>query len=126
MTGLPLHAAADALGIRPGTLRRWIKRDCPVAARGRRGRGCATLVDPAAVRAWREAGAVEPSLREELRRAIPQTIADAALETAATFSLRAQTGAEHRLLHEAIAVASRASTAAVLALLEKTNKVDRL
>jgi len=126
MTPLPIPDAARVLGIRHGTLARWLREGCPVAARGRRGRGCATLVDPAAVREWREAGAVEPSLREELRRAIPQTIADAALETAATFSLRAQTGAEHRLLHEAIAVASRASTAAVLALLEKTKKVARL
>lgn len=50
---MPIPDAAQELGVSVATLRRWIQRGCPVASRGRRGRGCRTLVDPVAVRAWR-------------------------------------------------------------------------
>jgi hypothetical protein len=50
---LPLPAAAAALGVSTPTLRRWLRRGAPVARRGGRGPGRAALVDPGAVRAWR-------------------------------------------------------------------------
>lgn len=50
---LPVPQAARVLGTSSATLRRWIAAGAPVARRGRRGRGRATLVDPAAVMAWR-------------------------------------------------------------------------
>ena len=52
MTPVPLPVAATALCVPTGTLRRWIREGAPVAHRGRRGRGCCTLVDVSAVRAW--------------------------------------------------------------------------
>lgn len=44
--------AAQVLGVSDSTLRRWIAAGAPVARRGGRGRGNATLVDPEAVFAW--------------------------------------------------------------------------
>jgi len=55
MTALTVAEAARALEIPQGRLRRWIRTGCPVAQRGRRGRGGATLIDAGAVREWREA-----------------------------------------------------------------------
>lgn len=75
MTGLPLHDAARALGIRPGTLRRWIRQGCP-AQRGRRGRGNSTLVNPESVRQWREADPVGVAILE-IADALPETLAGA-------------------------------------------------
>ena len=45
--------AALALDLPESTLRFWIdRRGCPVARKGGRGRGRATLVDPVAIRRW--------------------------------------------------------------------------
>lgn len=55
MTALPLEQAAHELGVKPRTLQRWTREGCPVAQRGRRGRGHAALIDPDAVRQWRDA-----------------------------------------------------------------------
>lgn len=52
-TAVPVHLAALELGVRVPTLRRWIAAGAPVARRGTRGRGRATLVEPAAVASWR-------------------------------------------------------------------------
>lgn len=53
--GLPINEAARQLGVHRRTLTSWIDRGAPVVRQGRRGRGAPTLVDPAAVRAWRAA-----------------------------------------------------------------------
>lgn len=50
---LTLPAAAADLGVSTPTLRRWLRQGAPVSRRGHRGRGRAALVDPAAIRAWR-------------------------------------------------------------------------
>lgn len=75
--GLPLDQAARELGISSSTLRRWIEKDgAPVAQRGRRGRGCRTLICPTAVRAWRAATGREAVLIE-ISNAMPELIAEA-------------------------------------------------
>lgn len=75
--GIPVTEAAQVLGIRPGTLARWVREGCPVVQRGRRGRGCALLIDPEAVRRWRGATAVDAVLLE-LAGALPEVLAAAA------------------------------------------------
>ncbi len=45
--------AARALGVRPGTLRKWIRRGAPVVEPGGNGPGQSALVDIAAIEAWR-------------------------------------------------------------------------
>jgi len=77
--GIPLDRAAAALGIRTGTLRRWVREGCPVVVRGRRGRGQAALVDPQQVREWREAGAREQAALA-LAGAVPLVLAGATVE----------------------------------------------
>ena len=50
---LTIGQAAAELDLPPSTLHFWISRKgCPVARKGGRGRGNATMVDPAAVRRW--------------------------------------------------------------------------
>lgn len=77
MTALPLLAAAGELGISEPTLRRWIARGAPVAKRGRRGRGCETLVEVAAIAAWRGA---RPDELRALAGEIPELVSDACWE----------------------------------------------
>lgn len=84
MSALPVPAAAAALGVSVPTLKRWIGRGAPVARRGRRGRGCRTLIDPEAIRAWRQAqdadrAQVEAVLRTLAGR-VPELLAEAAAE----------------------------------------------
>lgn len=55
MPAVPLNAAAHALGISEPQLRRWVIAGAPVARRGKRGRGCATLYDVQAIETWRHA-----------------------------------------------------------------------
>ena len=57
MATVPLKCAAAELGLSLPTLKRNIRAGAPVAKRGRRGRGCATLIDPAAFAAWRRSRA---------------------------------------------------------------------
>lgn len=59
-SALPVGAAAAVLGVSLPTLRRWIDDGAPVVRRGRRGRGKTTLVDPAAVQAWRMPNTASP------------------------------------------------------------------
>lgn len=73
---LPLEQAAQVLGVRPGTLRRWVREGCPTACPGRRGRGHALLIDPTQVRQWREAGDRQ-ALAMELASALPEVMAAA-------------------------------------------------
>lgn len=81
MSARPVPEAARALGVSSSTLRRWMQAGAPVARRGRRGRGCRALVDPAAVQAWREAetGNADAALRELAGR-LPELIGDAMAE----------------------------------------------
>lgn len=80
---LPIRQAARALSASESTLHRWIAAGAPVARRGRRGRGHVTLIDPAAIEAWRAAKAgaddVDAALRS-LAGALPELLADAAFE----------------------------------------------
>lgn len=82
MSALPIGEAARALGVSPSTLHRWITNGAPVARRGRRGRGCRTLIDPEAVRAWRQAQDADHTPIEAALRAlagrVPELLADAA------------------------------------------------
>lgn len=80
VTGLPIHAAAEELGVSVATLRRWMREGCPVASRGRRGRGCRTMINPVAVRAWHRAQGGEDALTSFAGR-VPQMLADAVAET---------------------------------------------
>lgn len=73
---MPIPDAARALGVGEATLRRWIQRGCPVAARGRRGRGCRTMIDPVAVRAWHRAQGGEDALLA-FAGAVPELVAEA-------------------------------------------------
>lgn len=81
MSALPIAEAAKALEVSEGTLRRWVLVEkCPIARQGRRGRGCAMLIDPEAVRAWRTARVTNdplPAQVQELASALPQVLADA-------------------------------------------------
>ena len=74
MSALPIHEAARELNISAGTLSRWIKRGCPVAVRGHRGRGLAAMIDPDAVRTWRQAGEREATLMA-LASSLPDVLA---------------------------------------------------
>lgn len=75
---LPIAQAARALGTSETSLRRWIKAGAPVARRGRRGRGHVTLIDVAAVEAWR-AGGDDAALRDLAAR-LPELLGDAMVE----------------------------------------------
>lgn len=75
---LPIADAARALSVPAGTLRRWIREGCPHVP-GRRGRGCATLVDVQAVKQWRQANDRDAVLLE-VAAALPDVLAVAALD----------------------------------------------
>ena len=79
MAGIPIPEAARVLGIRPGTLARWVKQGAPCVQRGRRGRGHALLVDVEQVLQWRGAAAAD-ALVLELATALPEVLAGAAAE----------------------------------------------
>ena len=118
MIPVPVPDAAARLGIRPGTLRRWLRQGCPIARRGSRGRGRAVLVDPDAVRAWR--AAVEQGdtgrarLLAELENMVPELVADAALHALAEASPGTQGGGELRRLRSAIASTARLASDSLL------------
>lgn len=77
MTALPLPAAARALGVSERQLRRFLRDGAPVARRGGRGRGRATLIDVEAVRAWR----ARPDDRlRQFAGEVPELVAEAAEE----------------------------------------------
>lgn len=75
-----MESAAAALGIRIGTLRRWMREGCPVVVRGRRGRGQAALVDPDQVREWRQSSEREKILLA-LASSVPTVLAVATVES---------------------------------------------
>lgn len=77
---MPVRDAAKVLGVPAGTLRRWLRAGAPVSRRGARGRGLATLVDPAAVDAWRAAPSHE-ALVMSIAAALPDVVADAVEES---------------------------------------------
>lgn len=78
MTALPLNLAALELGVSAIQLRRMIRAGAPVARRGARGRGRATLVDPAAVQAWRASQRVAlAAAAAELPDVLADALADA-------------------------------------------------
>lgn len=105
---VPVPAAARELRVSEITLRRWVRDGAPVVLRGGRGRGNATLICPDAVRAWRDGGVVGLSPED-----IAGAVADAALAVIARYSPTTQTGAESRLLREAVAAMAEAVNAAL-------------
>jgi hypothetical protein len=76
---LPIAEAATVLGVSTRSLRRWISDGAPVAQAGGRGRGKRTLVDPAAVLAWRDGARLDVEMRA-FAAAIPDLLADAVHE----------------------------------------------
>lgn len=106
--GLPLAEAARELDVSEGTLRRWIVQGAPVASRGRRGRGCRTLICPNAIRQWRAATGREAVLIE-ISNAMPELIARAAME-----SWRQAQGVDKRRLAGVMAGAWFITASAVL------------
>lgn len=87
VAGLTIEQAAAELGLPPTTLQFWVAHKCcPVARRGGRGRGNATLVDVAAVRRWQAdrdqpATNAQPTTEHDLAlayaRRLPDLLADA-------------------------------------------------
>ncbi|MFT4255692.1 MAG: hypothetical protein QM599_01815 [Pseudoxanthomonas sp.] len=88
MTAVPLEEAAQALAVSTTTLRRMVEAGCPTARRGRRGRGCRTLFDLDACRAWQAAqhashAAAEQAARDAVHAfaaGLPEILAAAAAE----------------------------------------------
>lgn len=127
MTGLPVPDAARMLNVRPGTLRRWIRQGCPVVERGRRGRGHAERVDPAAVAAWSRLSLGESSsdrdcLMHDLEAAIPGLVAEASLQALADASPLTQGGAELGRLRNAVGASAQLSCAALLRYMREKSK----
>src|SRR5690349_11962605 len=77
--GVTLAQAAQALGERTKTLRRWVRNGAPVVAMGRKGRGYATLVDLEQIRSWRQSQTSQRQLLEFASR-IPGLLSDATYE----------------------------------------------
>jgi hypothetical protein len=77
---LPIPDAARALGLPTATLWQLVRAGCPVARQGGRGRGNRTLVDPAAVTAWKAAASNEQLLLA-LAAELPQALAEAMAES---------------------------------------------
>lgn len=84
MTARSTEEAARELRVSEPTLRRWIADGAPVARKGRRGRGCQTLIDPLAIRAWRAAQSADPEAVEHVLRdlagRVPELVAGAIAE----------------------------------------------
>ena len=121
MTGLALEAAARELGVSPGTLRRWIRRGCPVVCRGRRGRGHQMLIDPGAVQQWRQAGDRDAMVME-LAAQVPETLATAMLQ-----ALQQAQGPHKRALAGSLAAAWYLGSCAILdSLRERVPTVPEL
>lgn len=78
-SAVPIHEAARQLGVRPGTVARWVSEGCPVVQRGRRGRGCALLLDVDQVRRWTGADARDAAILE-LAAAAPELLANSMLQ----------------------------------------------
>ena len=77
MAVMPIDQAAAELSVSVPTLRRWLRDGAPVARSGRRGRGCRTLLDVEAVRAWRRAEGGSDALLAFAAR-VPELLAVAA------------------------------------------------
>lgn len=75
-----ISEAARELGVSVSTVQRWISSGAPVARRGGRGRGNATLVDPAALLAWLNACDAEAAL-VALAGQVPELVAGAVWES---------------------------------------------
>jgi len=114
MSALPLRAAAQELGIAPGTLKRHVRNGCPTATRGHRGRGHATMVDVDQVRQWLGADARD-ALAMEVAAAVPGLLALAADE-----ALRRAGGLSKRALAGILAAHWYTSTNAILDRLRAT------
>ena len=76
LAAVTVAEAAAELGVSERQLRRWLRAGCPVARRGRRGRGGAALLDVDAVQAWRRQATAEDALAT-LAGAVPELVADA-------------------------------------------------
>jgi hypothetical protein len=87
---------------------RWVREGAPVVQRGRRGRGCALLVDPAAVRRWRGADA-----RDAVVMALAQVVPEI-LATATQDALQRTEGPHKRALAGCMVAAWYLGASAVL------------
>ena len=118
MTALPVAQAARVLGLPVGTVRRFVREGCP-AIRGRRGRGCATLVDPEHVRAW--AGEPQRDRLPAFAADVPGIVADGTAAAFAAFSPQTRSGAEHRRLRDALRLAGDLIARELLARIHDKN-----
>lgn len=100
--------AALALGVSESTVRRWIAAGAPVARRGGRGRGNATLVDLDAMAAWLTECDAETALVAFAGR-VPELVAQAMDE-----AFRMIEGPHKRALAEPLVVAWYLACAAVM------------
>lgn len=107
--GVLIAEAAIAMGEKPATVWRWVRdHNAPVVRRGRKGRGNSTLVDPAALDAWRNAQRCEQQLLA-LANELPELLADAVYATACDLD-----GPDKRRVCGVLAVAWYRSSVAVL------------
>lgn len=74
---LTVSAAAAALGVHPQTVRHWLRQGAPQGRRGRRGYGCAALLDPEALRAWRAGACAGAVPARVLAAELPELLAAA-------------------------------------------------
>jgi hypothetical protein len=73
---IKIEQAAEALGVAPATVRRWVREGAPCIELGTAGRGKGSLVDLAELRRWRAGGALgERSDREQLEH-LPRMLLD--------------------------------------------------
>lgn len=81
VVALTIGQAAVALDLPESTLQFWISRKgCPVARKGGRGRGRATMIDVAAVRAWMagrdQPATTAPTTERDVMRAYAERLPD--------------------------------------------------
>ena len=74
-----LSDAAISLGVSQAVLRRWLRDGAPVAVPGRKGRGCAMLLNVEDLAAWRDAQTANAQLMR-LAGEVSEIVADAIYE----------------------------------------------
>jgi hypothetical protein len=72
---IKIEQAAEALGVAPATVRRWVRAGAPCVELGAAGRGKGSLVDLAELRRWRAGAAVVPD-GDDLVQRLPELLFD--------------------------------------------------